>query len=218
MLSEHLPEGILNYKNSLFNQYSSDQIVGIDCFIASAMDRGNGLGIQLINDFISDFLMCFKGVLVDPAYDNTFAIRCYEKACFKKTTYSENKDYLVMLKTIKHQFKAPISTKTAPHFIWGKACDGWWFKKDGRFTVISEIMPPGTAEKKHYHKQTEQFFYCLVGQLLIQLEGKEYLLDAHEGCEVPQGVAHKIQNITNEMTHFLVISSPNSHDDRIDLE
>jgi aminoglycoside 6'-N-acetyltransferase len=218
VLSEHLPEGILNYKNSLFSQYSPDEVVGIDCFIASGSNRGQGIGAQLINDFIAEFLMQFRSVIVDPAYDNTFAIRCYEKADFKKTAYSEDKNYLVMLKTIERQFENPISTKNAPHFTWGNSCDGWWLKKEGNFTVISETMPPDTAEKKHYHTKTEQFFYCLQGQLLLQLENGEYLLSPNEGCEVPKGIAHKVRNITSKNTHFLVISSPNSHDDRIDLE
>ena len=112
----------------------------------------------------------------------------------------------------------PLSTHNAPHYTWGNQCDGWWLKNEGNFTVISESMPPNTTEKKHYHKITEQFFYCLEGQLLIQLEGIEYLLSAHESCSIPSGLAHKVKNITENTVHFLVISSPNSHEDRVDLE
>lgn len=112
----------------------------------------------------------------------------------------------------------PISTQNAPHFTWGQMCDGWWLKKEGNFTVISEIMPAGTSETKHYHSKTEQFFYCLTGQLLVQCDDKAYSLSENEGCHIASGVAHKVINSSNDPVSFLVISSPNSHDDRFDLE
>ena len=148
---------------------------------------------------------------------NEAAIRCYEKAGFEASTYSEDSDYLVMIKTT-HQSMTPISIKNAPHYSWGNACDGWWLKKDGSFNVISEKMPSGTSEKKHYHKFVEQFFYCLQGRLLIQFSDKKIMLSEHEGCVIPAGEHHKVMNPTDEEIHFLVISSPNTHNDRIDLE
>lgn len=111
-----------------------------------------------------------------------------------------------------------ISMQNAPHYTWGQGCDGWWLKNDGHFTVIAETMPPGTAEKNHYHKATEQFFYCLKGKLTIQFSEDELMLSEHEGCSITPGVPHKVKNMSDETTHFLVISSPNSHNDRVDFE
>ena len=111
-----------------------------------------------------------------------------------------------------------ISINNAPHFPWGHGCDGWWLKKEGDFTVITEVMPPGASEKNHYHKQTEQFFYCLKGQLVIQLKDHELTLLENEGYTIASGIAHRIKNIYHEPAHFIVISSPNSHNDRVDLE
>jgi aminoglycoside 6'-N-acetyltransferase len=212
-----LPEGVRSYNNPLFKQYSPNELVGIDCFIATAENRGKGLGREIINNFITEFLLNFKTIIVDPNKNNESAIRCYEKAGFEASTYSEDSDYLVMLKTT-HQSMTPISIKNAPHYSWGNACDGWWLKKDGSFNVISEKMPSGTSEKKHYHKFVEQFFYCLQGRLLIQFSDKKIMLSEHEGCVIPAGEHHKVMNPTDEEIHFLVISSPNTHNDRIDLE
>ena len=106
----------------------------------------------------------------------------------------------------------------APHFAWGDACNGWWLKNDGNFTVLTETMPPGAAEKNHYHKQTEQFFYCLKGSLTIQFTEGEQVLSEHEGCSITPGTPHKIKNMSNDVIQFLVISSSNSHNDRVDLE
>ena len=112
----------------------------------------------------------------------------------------------------------PISIHNAPHFNWGESCDGWWLKQGGRFTVITEVMPPGSSEKNHYHKQTEQFFYCLKGQLLIQLKDHEITLSEQEGYTISPGAAHQVSNNFSKPAHFIVISSPDSHADRVDLE
>lgn len=222
-VSNHLPEvtvtgELLSLKNPLFNTYHPNEIAGIDCFIAESNDRGKGKGEQMISAFITEFLKDYRAVIVDPVQDNHPAIRCYEKAGFERTDFSENKKFIILLKTIAPQAEKPISTHNAQHFTWGDACDGWWLKKEGPFTVVSEIMPPNTAEKKHYHQFTEQFFYCLKGQLLIQLNDNEIILSAHDGFSIPPDKAHKVINNSNTATHFLVISSPDSHDDRVDLE
>jgi mannose-6-phosphate isomerase-like protein (cupin superfamily) len=91
-------------------------------------------------------------------------------------------------------------------------------QKSGRFSVISEIIPPKSAEKKHVHKITEQFFYCLAGNLTIECENEEHTLSSHEGYFVASGIPHKVKNNSKITTFFLVISSSNAHDDRIDLE
>lgn len=111
-----------------------------------------------------------------------------------------------------------ISIKTAPHYKWSDNCDGWWLKQDGNFTVISERMPPRTAETNHYHKETEQFFYCLHGQLVIEFLDHEQILHEHQGCTISAGIPHKAKNTSDNTVCFLVISSPNSHTDRVNLE
>ena len=47
---------------------------------------------------------------------------------------------------------------------------------------------------------------------------QEYTLQEHEGLEIAATQEHKVQNKSNEIVQFLVISSPNSHEDRVDLE
>lgn len=111
-----------------------------------------------------------------------------------------------------------ISTKNAFHYVWGDACDGYIFKKDGSFIVISETMLPNTSEKKHLHAKTEQFFYCLEGRLTIEYKNKEYFLLPHNGFIITIGTPHKIKNNSTSITRFLVISSSNTREDRLDLE
>jgi mannose-6-phosphate isomerase-like protein (cupin superfamily) len=113
---------------------------------------------------------------------------------------------------------AKFSISNAPHYKWGDICDGWWLKKEGPFTVISERMPPDTAEKKHLHNKTEQFFYCLEGSLTIVCETEKTTLHPHEGLTIKPGCPHQVFNTSTTDVHFLVISCPNAHGDRVELE
>ncbi|CZL18345.1 TPA: GNAT family N-acetyltransferase [Legionella pneumophila] len=97
LLNEFLPEGIEGFDNSLFQQYNSKDLVGIDLFIAEEKGRSRGLGVDLIGQFIDEFLTEFKSIIVDPNISNQQAIRCYEKAGFKKTDLSQDPNYLIML-------------------------------------------------------------------------------------------------------------------------
>ena len=98
-LSEHYPEGIQK-ESSLFKSYQPNQIAGIDLFIATHENRGQGLGVVIINQFINEFLTHFRLVVVDPNNDNIQAIRCYKKSGFEESNYSKAPDYLIMIRTI----------------------------------------------------------------------------------------------------------------------
>ncbi|HCX3367513.1 GNAT family N-acetyltransferase [Fluoribacter dumoffii] len=111
-----------------------------------------------------------------------------------------------------------VSINNTPHFKWGKNCDGWWLKNDGQFSVIYETMPPVCCEVKHYHQETEQFFYCLQGQLVIEFEDYEPVLQEQEGISIKARVAHQVKNSSGNLVSFLVISSPNLSGDRVNLE
>jgi len=59
-------------------------------------------------------------------------------------------------------------------------------KSKGSFTVVEEIMPAGTTEIRHFHKNVEQFFYCLEGTLHMEHEGNMYVLFFEEGITINQ--------------------------------
>ena len=111
-----------------------------------------------------------------------------------------------------------VSVNNVEHFVWENLCDGWWLKKGGNFTVIEEMMPPGGLEVKHFHNLTEQFFYVLNGTLYIEIDDHEYKLDNNQGIEIPAGAVHQVLNKSKDSVRFLVISCPDSHSDRINVE
>jgi mannose-6-phosphate isomerase-like protein (cupin superfamily) len=111
-----------------------------------------------------------------------------------------------------------VSKQNTPQYEWGDGCEGWRLKKDGDFTVIFETMPPDTSEKNHFHKIAEQFFYCLEGSLSIECNNEKQVISNNEGLIIPAGTPHKVRNVSNGIARFLVVSCPDSQEDRIDLE
>ena len=107
-----------------------------------------------------------------------------------------------------------ISKHGAEHYGWGKGCDGWHLVKADNLSVIHERMPPGTAEERHQHRASRQFFFVLSGELVLETAGRREALRAHEGSEVAPGEPHQVSNRSDAAAEFLVVSQPPSHGDR----
>ncbi len=118
-----------------------------------------------------------------------------------------------------------ISTNNAEHYTWpseirpsaidATQCDSWHLHRSDALSVIEERMPPGTAEQRHMHQRTTQFFYVLAGELTIELNGEEHRLAPFTGLSVPAQTPHQVVNHGSEDARFLVISQPPSHGDRV---
>lgn len=110
-----------------------------------------------------------------------------------------------------------IDTTTARHYRWGDASDGWHLLEGGDLSVIQERVPPGDRERRHYHVHARQFFYVLQGEAVLEVDGVPITLTARQGLEVPPGMAHVFRNDSQRDVEFLVVSSPKSHGDRVEL-
>ena len=111
-----------------------------------------------------------------------------------------------------------IDRQTAQHYSWGDGCDGWHLVQTPTLSVIEERMPPGTSEVRHYHQNSTQFFYVLVGTLSVEISGEEFALTAGQGVQIAAGKAHRIRNQSLVDIKFLVVSNPPSHGDRVIAE
>ena len=110
---------------------------------------------------------------------------------------------------------AKISLATAPSYPWGNACTGWHLVQNPQLGVIQETMPPGTAEVRHYHERTQQFFYILRGEATFELAGETLRLLPGEGIHVEPETPHQLRNEAQVSLHFLVVSTPHAHGDRV---
>jgi mannose-6-phosphate isomerase-like protein (cupin superfamily) len=109
-----------------------------------------------------------------------------------------------------------VSRENADHYRWGVDCDGWHLVKDAQLSVIEEFMPPGAAEVRHHHERSQQFFYILTGEVLMEINGENMLIPEGSGVRILPGTRHQIRNPSSGPVRFLVISQPPSHGDRID--
>ncbi len=108
------------------------------------------------------------------------------------------------------------SIKSAEHYNWGGACDGWHLVKTPELSVIEELMPAAASEGRHFHVQARQFFYVLEGELTMEIEYHQFVLKKGEGIEVSAGQQHQAANKGANALRILVTSQPPSHGDRID--
>lgn len=110
-----------------------------------------------------------------------------------------------------------VSIKNTPRFLAENVCNYWQLLKNPKIEIIEEFMPPNSSVKRHLHKNSDQFFYCLEGELLLEINDTQYILFSAEGVFIEAGHAHKAAT-ENLPARFLVISVPDAHGDRIDLE
>lgn len=109
------------------------------------------------------------------------------------------------------------STENAEHYKWGKDCDGWHLLRSDTLSVIQEKMPPGTSEQLHFHEKAQQVFYILSGTATFEVAQNLVIVSAGQSLTIPKGSIHCISNNGEMDLHFLVISEPKSHGDRINV-
>lgn len=111
-----------------------------------------------------------------------------------------------------------VSIKNATHYKWGDNCDGWHLLNSPQLSVIQEKMPPETAEALHYHQHSEQVFYILDGQATFLVNEERIVVESRESLHIAAGKVHQIRNHGTTDLHFLLISCPKSHGDRINVQ
>ncbi len=107
------------------------------------------------------------------------------------------------------------SIHTSPQYTWGDGCNGWHLLQSPTLSVIQERMPPQTAETRHFHQKAQQLFYILSGTATFVVNDTQLTVQAQECLHIPAGVPHCIYNQAAVDLHFLVISEPLSHGDRV---
>ena len=110
-----------------------------------------------------------------------------------------------------------VDRSNAEHYVWGGSCDGWRHLSRQDLSVIEERVPPGGAEVPHLHERARQLFYVLSGALVLRLGAREHAVAAGQSLEVPPGVPHAVSNRGTVDAWFLVVSSPATRGDRIEL-
>jgi len=111
----------------------------------------------------------------------------------------------------------PVDIATADRYVWGGVSNGWHLLKHPDLSVIQESVPAGAGEVEHYHARARQFFYILSGSAALNFGETAIALHAGQGLHVPPGVRHRFANDSDDEVVFLVISTPATAGDRIDV-
>jgi mannose-6-phosphate isomerase-like protein (cupin superfamily) len=110
-----------------------------------------------------------------------------------------------------------INRENAEHYRWGAACDGWRLLSSADPSVIEERIPPGLGEVAHFHERARQLFYVLSGSLTIEMPDGTLRLERGDSLEVAARTVHRVHNPSDADAIFLVISSPTTAGDRINV-
>jgi mannose-6-phosphate isomerase-like protein (cupin superfamily) len=143
-----------------------------------------------------------SGMLIDRSASGCAAMKSEDKESFHLDDLQSSK-------------LAPVSTMNAVQYNWGEECKAWFLLKNPKLTVIQEEMPPGSSELLHFHQKAQQLFYILRGEATMEIAGRSIELKPSQSLHIAPGNSHRIRNAGSSALHFIVISEPESHGDKV---
>jgi len=91
--------------------------------------------------------------------------------------------------------------------VWGEEL---WLVNSDKYCGKLLTINKGAKGSYHYHREKEETFYCLFGQVMLTVEDKSYPLDSMTSPKtIEVGEKHSIEGIVESVV--LEISTP--HDD-----
>lgn len=69
-------------------------------------------------------------------------------------------------------------------------------------------LEPGEIVTEHWHPYSEEFLYCVYGDVLLTLNGEPRRVIGESAVLIPVGVRHRIVNDTSVSAFFVFTSGP----------
>jgi putative monooxygenase len=69
-------------------------------------------------------------------------------------------------------------------------------------------LEPGDVVTEHWHPYSEEFLYCVSGEVTLRLPGGARTLHADEGVLIPIGMRHRLQNDSDGTAYLVFHLSP----------
>lgn len=80
---------------------------------------------------------------------------------------------------------------------------------NGSYAVIDMLVPPGGGPGPHAHKDMQEMFYVVEGEIDFKMEGGTYKAKKGSFVNIPLGGAvHCFKNTTNDIAHLLCTVVP----------
>jgi quercetin dioxygenase-like cupin family protein len=80
---------------------------------------------------------------------------------------------------------------------------------DGNYAVIDMLIPPGGGPGPHAHKDIQEMFYVVEGEIEFKMEGGKRIAKKGSFVNIPLGGAvHGFKNTTGKIAHLLCTVVP----------
>ena len=79
---------------------------------------------------------------------------------------------------------------------------------EGRLSMIDMVARPGVVVPDHIHRDAEELFYMLEGELLVKVGEQSLTAGPGDLVVVPRGVVHAHSNHADVLTRWLTLFSP----------
>lgn len=80
---------------------------------------------------------------------------------------------------------------------------------NGKYAVIDMLVPPNGGPGPHSHKDIQEMFYVVEGEIHFKMEGGSYIAKEGSFVNIPMGGAvHSFKNNTNKVAHLLCTVVP----------
>ena len=79
-------------------------------------------------------------------------------------------------------------------------------------SLAEATLPAGGSTERHYHKVSEEFYYLLEGNGIMEIEGETREVGPGDAILIPAGVWHEVR-ATQEMRFLCCCAPPYAHED-----
>jgi len=81
-------------------------------------------------------------------------------------------------------------------------------ESNGSLSFIHAVVPPGNGPVAHIHKENDEAFYLLEGELEFLDGEKTFTASAGDFVFVPRGVRHRFKNLTSAEVKMVFLFTP----------
>ena len=78
----------------------------------------------------------------------------------------------------------------------------------GKFTMWTEVTPPGGGPPPHYHVNEDELFYVISGRVGFLVNDKWHKVGPGGTAFMPRGVVHTFKNVGNQPSRMLIMTMP----------
>ena len=79
-------------------------------------------------------------------------------------------------------------------------------------SLAEATVPVGRPTERHYHRLSEEFYFILEGEGLMEINGEEHPVKSGDAILIPPGAWHQI-TATQTLRFLCCCAPPYSHDD-----